>query len=211
MGAPACRDCAGDGELFTGARFTKCERCGGAGIETCGECNVGSPPARVVAAYVDTCADGSTYESQVCTACARRLCGLIDRYPCHRCGWIDGGEGWGFVERDGSCAHVVGERSCDCCSRNWYRLGADDTHDYSWEGDPGRYVGGPAKETCPECVMWLAYEEATKDEPRVTMLPLVAEPPVPLSALAALIVGQLGDVRPEDADGYMVLGREGRA
>jgi len=57
----------------------------------------------------------------------------------------------------------------------------------------------------------LAFEEATKDEPRVTMLPLVAEPSVPLSALAALIVGQLGDVRPEDADGYMVLGREGRA
>jgi len=79
--APPCRECKGDGEYFTGARVLPCERCEGAGVEWCGECHHAATRVRVVASYVDTCADGSTYESQVCGACARRLCGLIDLDP----------------------------------------------------------------------------------------------------------------------------------
>ncbi len=79
--APPCRDCNGDGDTFTGARYFACERCEGAGVEFCGECHHAAVRSRVVASYVDTCADGSTYESQVCEACARRLCGLIDLDP----------------------------------------------------------------------------------------------------------------------------------
>ncbi len=82
--APPCRDCNGDTEYFTGARYLPCERCAGAGVEFCGECHYAAVPVRVVASYVDTCADGSTYVSQVCEACARRLCGLIDLDPITR-------------------------------------------------------------------------------------------------------------------------------
>jgi len=76
--APDCRECDGSGLDYAGHRVIDCERCGGEGVEVCGECNVGAPPARVVASYADTCADGGDYQSQVCADCARRLCGLIE-------------------------------------------------------------------------------------------------------------------------------------
>lgn len=78
MNAPNCRGCEGDGEVFTGARYLRCETCQGVGVEICGECQVDSPRALVVATYDDTCSDGSEYRSQVCAACAQRLTGLIE-------------------------------------------------------------------------------------------------------------------------------------
>jgi len=224
VNAPPCRDCAGDGEYFTGARYRPCERCAGVGVEACGECHVGSPRALVVTTYLDTAADGSLYESQVCEACARHLCGLIDPpSPCHRCGWTDAGAvtgpvGWGYLsaQSGASCKHATGERECPSCSETWYLVGQDDsTHDYSYEGEETGYVGGPAKETCPACLA------ADAEEARAVLVPLLsAVPEETWSVLAHAVVSQLSRVRApaNDAGVYRVIARleaptvvEGRA
>lgn len=70
------------------------------------------------------------------------------------CGFVPVGSDWGYLDGPswhGSCEHISGERNCDSCSRTWYRVGNDSTHDYEVTGDPPRYTGGPSSEECPEC------------------------------------------------------------
>jgi len=158
--SPDCRECDGAGVSYSAHApvTTDCERCGGEGVEICGECQVGAPPARVVASYADTCADGSAYDSQVCLACARRLCGLIEMpEPTRCCGYAPAfpGADWGELQGQSgpdTCEHVIGERRCDSSSIWWWRRGNDSTHDYELVGDPPRYRGGCATELCPACV-----------------------------------------------------------
>jgi len=76
--------------------------------------------------------------------------------PCRACGFaFEPGADWGFLDGPtgpgADCAHLDGERICECCSRNWYRTGFQSTHDYELVGDPPQYRGGPAKVDCPEC------------------------------------------------------------
>lgn len=155
---PDCRDCEGSGNDYTHAGLrVDCARCAGLGVEPCLECHYKLPRHLVVTGYADTCEDGSDYQSQVCAARARELCGLIELpNPCRHCGYVPAfaGADWGHLDGQGGpyvCAHVTGERYCDSCSSLWYRVGATDTHDYDMVGDPPRYVGGPSHENCPEC------------------------------------------------------------
>ena len=193
MIAPACRDCRGTGigDVGGDGAARDCERCQGGGVEVCLECPVGAPSARVVAAYADTCADGSPYESQVCAACARRLVGLIETpSPCRSCNYVQVMPGWGYLEAatgpGAACVHLTGERECPSCSERWYFDGAQSTHDYEFVGDPARYVGGPAKELCPACVA-ADESEAAAGEPRVTQVYLQSEPPSAADALAVVL------------------------
>lgn len=171
--------------------FVNCERCDGAGVGTCLECVVGAPPARVVTVYTDTCADGSPYESQVCAACARRLCGLIETpSPCRSCSYVPVMPGWGYLDAatgpGADCVHMTGERECPSCSERWYADGLQGTHDYELVGDPPRWRGGPAKELCPACVE-ADEAEAAAGEPRVTTVYLHSEPPRAADALAVAL------------------------
>lgn len=214
MTAPACRDCRGTGDDWDGqGRHIACERCEGEGVEFCGECLT---RARVVAAYQDTCADGSTYQSQVCAACARRLCGLIETpSPCRACGYVQAMPGWGYLAGPtgpgADCRHLTGERVCPSCSEHWYADGFQSTHDYELVGDPPEHRGGPAKETCPECVAANEADAAANadGEPRVTQVYLHTEPP---SAAAALALVLAAHARPVAGDGYLVIAAfDGRA
>jgi len=210
MNPPKCRDCAGSGADYAGpGHRIDCERCQGAGVEFCLECDAGAPRVRVVAAYSDTCADGAPYESQVCAACARRLCGLIEMpAPCYWCGLIlRVGETWGFLDGPHGpnyCDHIHRQRRCECCTSDWWAPWLDD----AWDED------GCAKEMCPECVAANEADAAADaaGEPRVTTVYLHNEPPLAATALA-LVLARFAC--PVADDQYRALvtydGRGGRA
>jgi len=195
--APACRDCrgAGIGDVSPGGAPRDCERCNRCGVETCGECVVGAPRARVVAAYADTCADGSPYKSQVCTDCARRLVGLIEMpAPCRWCGYTQrGGEAWGHLDGPWCaeyCHHIHAQRRCESCTSDWWAPWLDS----EWD------IDGCAKQTCPECVA--AFDAEAAIEPRVTQVYLQSPPS---GAVNALAVALAAGARPVAGDGYRVI------
>lgn len=196
--APACRECKGTGDMVD--MFSACERCAGEGVEFCGECPVGAPRVRVVTTYTDTCADGMTYESQVCEACARRLTGLIEMpAPCRWCGYVQRvGELWGHLEGPWCatyCDHIHAQRRCVSCTSDWWA---------PWL-QPDWDVDGCAKRDCPECIS--AHEaDAAADaagEPRVSQVYMAYEPTL---AAAALAVALASRARPlAGSDDYRVI------
>ena len=201
MKAPSCRECEGRCRIYSGSilGWIECERCDGTGVETCLECPAGAPRARVIAAYTDTCADGRTYDSQVCEACARRLTGLIEMpAPCYWCGYEQRvGEAWGHLEGPWCatyCDHIHAQRRCESCTSDWWAPWLDS----DWD------VDGCAKQTCPACVAALADEAAAEaaGEPRVTQVYLHNPPSAAVDALAVALASR---ARPVDGDGYRVL------